>query len=198
MFCLGPGHCRQTSVAIWAAATWPVPVLLQATPLDPGGSIPLGSIFSGGLQVDPSRVIHWEDQQWHYLVGWSDPANNGFGRDFYRNGHSGSLGKLVLERTPECNSSYVAVGIMEVGNWGPHTSSASMWTCMQCPQTPVLPCMLTVPNGGMVILLSGMDRSPDIIQAKLPGCYRVWAWGGSDLLPHFPLSLWRTAGVIQA
>ena len=53
---------------------------------------------------------------------------------------------------PRCNSPYVAVGIMEAGNWGPCAGSASMWTHMQCPKMPVLPCMLMVPNRGMVTL----------------------------------------------
>ena len=41
---------------------------------------------------------------------------------------------------------------MEAGNWGPHAGSASMWTCLQGPWMSVLPCMLTVPNRGIVTL----------------------------------------------
>ena len=45
--------------------------------------------------------------------------------------------------------------------------------------------------------LSGMDRSPDIIQAELPGLCRARAWGGSDPLLHFPISLWVCVGQLK-
>ena len=51
---------------------------------------------------------------------------------------------------PGCNSLYVVVGTTEVGIWGHHACSVSMWTCMQCPGMSVLLCILTVANGGMV------------------------------------------------
>ena len=38
-----------------------------------------------------------------------------------------------------CNSPYVAVSTMEVGNQEPCADSVSTWTCIQCPQTSVLP-----------------------------------------------------------
>ena len=62
------------------------------------------------------------------------------------------LRQIGTQKDSRCNSSYVSVGTMEVGSWGPHAGSANMWTHMQCPQMPVLPSMLMVPNRGMVTL----------------------------------------------
>ena len=90
---------------------------------------------------------------------------------------------------PRCNSPYVAVGTTEVGNWGPQAGAATMWTCMHCPQMPVLPCMLMVSNGRMVTPSSGMERFLDIIQKEFSGCCMVRPLGGSDPLPHFPIPL---------
>ena len=58
--------------------------------------------------------------------------------------------QMGTQEGPGCKSPYIAVSTMEAGNWGPCAGSASTQTCMQCIQAPVLPCILMVPNGGMV------------------------------------------------
>ena len=83
----------------------------------------------------------------------------------------------------------MAVGITEVGNW-----EASCWLSKHMDLHTVSPDAYVAmyangPKWGNGNPLSGMKRSPDIIQAELPGCCRVKVWGGSDLLPHFPVSL---------
>ena len=72
----GPGHCRQTGILIWPAASMPHLVLSWATLLDPGGSVPPGSSLSDSFRF--SQGPHWENHQWH-LVGWSDFSSHHFG-----------------------------------------------------------------------------------------------------------------------
>ena len=149
MFCPGPGHCRQRAATIWATAPWPVLVLPQATPLGPRGSIP------------PESILSWE---------WADPPEVSVGRTTGSTWLAGGtlsksalagtsmsqalifLRQICTQEDPMCNSPCVTDSTMEVGNWGPHAGSASMWTHMQCPQATVLAWILMVPNGRMVIL----------------------------------------------
>ena len=148
MFCLGPGSCRQTVDPIWAAALWPVLVQLQATPLGPEGSMPPGSIPYGGHEQTllrspsggPPSVPDWQGWPGQQLPFWG----------LLWGGHSGFLGKLVFENTPGENPHMWQLVPQRQATGGPHVGSASMQTCMQCPQTPVLPCILMTPNGGMV------------------------------------------------
>ena len=62
------------------------------------------------------------------------------------------LKQIGTQEESGCNSPYVAVSTMEPGSCRPHADSASTWTHMQNPQTSMLPCVLTVENGGMVTL----------------------------------------------
>ena len=103
-----------------------------------------------GPQVDPPKVSIRRTMSSTWLAGVTLPTiafagtSMGWALRFLR--------QIGTQEDLGCNSPYVAVGTTEVGNWGPHAGSASMWTCIQWPLTTVLPWMLMVPNGGMVIL----------------------------------------------
>ena len=56
-FCPGPGHCRQTGVPIWAAAPWPVPALVWATPWGLRGLGPPRPILFGVCYWIPQKSL---------------------------------------------------------------------------------------------------------------------------------------------
>ena len=65
---------------------------------------------------------------------------------------------------------------------------ASMWTCIQCPQTSVLPVCIDGPKWRNGNPPSGTDLPLDIIQTELLGCSRVRSCGESHPFTA-PLSL---------
>ena len=117
--------------------------------LDPGDLIHPGYSLSWSTGRS-SWGSHWEGYWWH-LTGWSDFNDDDLGQD--HNGVSTQVPQADQHSGgPRCNFPHAAAGTMEAGSLGPHASSASTWTCMQCPQMSVWPWIFIVPNGGMVTL----------------------------------------------
>ena len=99
--------------------------------------------------------------------------------------HSGSLGKLVLKRTPLVTAHMWQLVLQRWTTGGLLLTQQADGSACSVPGT----CVAMYANGpkwGNGDPPIGTDRPPDIIQVELPECCRVEAWGGSDLLPHFP------------
>ena len=139
----------------------------------------------GGLSQGPHQENHW----WH-VVGWSNLTNNYFGRDYNVVGtwvpqtdwHPEGIWVLL----PRCSGQNHGGGQL-----GSHDCSVSMWTLIQCPQITMLPCILMVPNRGMVTLhVVWNGHALDIIQREFLGCSRVRGCRGlppfAALLPLAP------------
>ena len=183
----GLGHCGQTGVLIWPPASW------------------AWSCSSLGHSSRPrrfnSRIFvggHW--QIWRTISGtWSArvalPTTTlvgitmGWALRFLR--------QIGTQEEPGCNSPYVVVGTMEVGSWGPCAGSVSMWTCIQYPETSVLPWILMVPSRGIVTLCVVKTCPWTCSRQNSLGCSRVRGCGGSDPLCSTPIPPCAFAGQLE-
>ena len=83
----------------------------------------------------------------------------------------------------------MAVGSTETGNWGPDAGSVSHLDPHAVSPDTGVAMDANSPKQGDGNLLSGMNRSANIIQAEPPGCCRIVALGGSNLFPYSPSSI---------
>ena len=176
----GPGHCRQTGVPIDQQLPGLVTFLLGPL-LRPWrfNSSTIQSFWGPWEDIHEAPIGRTTGGIWSARVTLPMTSLVGITKGWALR----FLKQIGTQEEPGCNTPYVAVGTMEVGSWGPHAGSASMWTCIQWPQTSVLPCILTISNGGMDMLL-------DIIQGEFLGCGRVRGCGGSYPLHSIPIPPW--------
>ena len=143
------GHCGQTCVPIRPATSWFVlaPPWGHSSRPCRFNSFRIKYFWAMGRL---SWGSHQENHQWH-LVG-QGTFQQLLWLGLLWGGDSGSSDRLALSRSLGVTLHMWWLVQWEVGSWGSHAGSASTWTCIQCPQIYVLPCILRVLNRGMVNL----------------------------------------------